>query len=69
MSISEAFKNFTDSIESEMDKLGFRCYGIGFNAALELLDDLSDQKHNDGDTVAAEVLRWAAKEIRGDNES
>jgi hypothetical protein len=39
----------------------------GFSAAIDGLDELSNIKHNEGDTVAAEVLIWAAKELRGEN--
>jgi hypothetical protein len=42
-------------------------FGLGFEAATSGLDELSDLKHNEGDTTTAEALRWAAKELRGEN--
>jgi hypothetical protein len=42
-------------------------FGNGFEAAINGLEELSDLKHNTGDKAAAEILRWAAKELRGEN--
>jgi hypothetical protein len=42
-------------------------FNNGFEAATNGLEELSNTKHNEGDTIAAEVLRWAAKELRGEN--
>jgi hypothetical protein len=42
-------------------------FNQGFEAATNALDELSDMKHNQGETDAAEVLRWVAKELRGEN--
>jgi hypothetical protein len=39
----------------------------GFESAINGIDELSNKFHNDGDTVAAELLRWTAKELRGEN--
>jgi hypothetical protein len=31
------------------------------------MHELSNLKHNEGDTAAADALVWAAKELRGEN--
>jgi len=69
MTVEEAFDNFRKDIAPVMDKLGFQAYGLGYNAAVEMIDEMSNAKHNQGDTIAAEVLRWAAKELRGENDA
>lgn len=68
MTVEKLFSDFRKESEGIVEKLGFRAYGLGYNAAVEMIDELSNQKHNEGDTVAAEVLRWAAKELRGEND-
>lgn len=50
-----------------MDTLEMAAFNQGFEAAINGLDELSNTKHNEGDTIAAEVLRWAAKELRGEH--
>jgi len=56
-----------DAIVHSLDALEMISFNQGFEAATNGLDELSDIKHNEGDTTAAEVLRWAAKELRGEN--
>ena len=46
-----------------------QAYGLGYNAAVEMIDEMSNAKHNQGDIIAAEVLQWAAKELRGENDA
>ena len=65
--MSEASKSMRSAIESSLDALEMIDFNNGFEAASNALDELSDIKHNQGDTTAAEVLRWAAKELRGEN--
>jgi hypothetical protein len=60
-------KNLRDSISHSLDALEMLSFNDGFEAAANALDELSDIKHNQGDHLAAEVLRWAASELRGDN--
>ena len=69
MTVEDAFENFRKDIAPVMDKLGFQTYGLGYNAAVEIIDELSNAKHNQGDIIAAEVLRWAANELRGENDA
>jgi hypothetical protein len=60
-------KNLRDAISSSMHALELISSNAGFERATKGLDELSDMKHNQGDSVAAETLRWAAKELRGEN--
>ena len=69
MTVEDAFENFRKDIAPVMDKLGFQTYWLGYNAAVEMIDEMSNAKHNRGATIAAEVLRWAAKELRGENDA
>jgi hypothetical protein len=50
-----------------MDMMEMANFNEGFEAALEGIDLLSNQLHNEGDTMGAEILVWAAKELRGEN--
>lgn len=65
--MSEASQDLRKAIASSLDALELINFGNGFEAAIDGIDELSNLKHNQGDTIAAEVLRWAAKELRGDN--
>ena len=56
-----------ERIEGALDVLEMASFNQGFEAAINGLDELSNTKHNEGDTIAAEVLRWAAKELRGEH--
>jgi hypothetical protein len=47
--------------------LEMAAYNEGFEAAINAVDLLSDELHNQGDSMAAEILRWLAKELRGEN--
>ena len=42
-------------------------WNAGFESASDALDELSNELNNKNDKLAAEVLRWAAKELRGEN--
>ena len=65
--MSKASQDMRKAISSSIDALELIDFGNGFEAARDGLDELSDLKHNAGDKVAAEILRWAAKELRGEN--
>ena len=56
-----------ERVEGALDTLEMAAFNQGFEAAINGLDELSNTKHNEGDTIAAEVLRWAAKELRGEH--
>lgn len=65
--MSELTTSIRQSLEHELDKLEMASFNEGFEAAINGLDEISNALHNDGDTERAEVIRWAAKELRGDN--
>ena len=60
-------KEMRKLLEHAIDALEMIAFNDGFESATCGLDELSDQLHNTGDTMAAEILRWAAKELRGEN--
>ena len=60
-------KEMRKAVEHAIDAFEMIAYHDGFESATCALDELSDQMHNAGDTTAAEILRWAAKELRGEN--
>ena len=53
--------------DSTLDALELLSYTEGHEAATNALDELSDFKHNFDEKQVAEILRWAAKELRGEN--
>ena len=65
--MSELTRKMRKASDLALDSLEMANFSEGFEAATNALDELSDQKHNSGDTIAAEILRWAAKELRGEN--
>ena len=65
--MSELTKKLREASELALDSLEMASFSEGFETATNGLDELSDTKHNAGDKVAAEILRWAAKELRGEN--
>jgi len=65
--MSEITKGVRSAIDHSLDLLEMASFNEGFETAVNALDELSDQLHNSDDTQGAEVLRWAAKELRGEN--
>lgn len=65
--MSEITKTMKRAVDHALDALQMANFSEGYEAATNGIEELSDQKHNAGDTVAAEILRWAAKELRGEN--
>lgn len=65
--MSNASQDMRKAVSHSLDALEMINFGNGFEAAINGIDELSDLKHNAGDTTAAETLRWAAKELRGEN--
>jgi hypothetical protein len=43
-------------------------FSRGFERALNAIEELSDQAHNKGNPALAEALRWAVKEVMGEND-
>jgi hypothetical protein len=65
--MSEITMGVRSSIDHTLDLLEMASFNEGFETAVNALDELSNQLHNNDDTQGAEVLRWAAKELRGEN--
>ncbi len=65
--MSETTNQLRDSLENMLDVLEMAGFNDGFEACLNAIDELSNQLHNNGDSLGAEALLWAAKELRGDN--
>lgn len=65
--MSQASKSMRDALSHSLDTLEMIAFNDGFEAALEGLEQLSDQLHNRNELTQAEALRWAAKELRGEN--
>jgi hypothetical protein len=65
--MSEASKSMRNALSHSLDALEMINFNNGFESCTYGIDELSNIKHNQGDLVAAEVLRWAAKELRGEN--
>lgn len=65
--MSELTKKLRQASDLALDSLEMASFSEGFETATNGLDELSDIKHNAGEKVAAEILRWAAKELRGEN--
>jgi len=60
-------KLLRQAAEGTLDALELLSFTEGFEAATNALDELSDIKHNFDEQQVAEILRWAAKELRGEN--
>ena len=56
-----------NDIERELDKLEMFSFNRGFEAALDGLDEQSNLAHNKGNPALGEALRWAVKELKGEN--
>jgi hypothetical protein len=55
------------NLDHSVDQLSMILWNAGFESALNAIDELSNELHNTNDTMASEILRWAAKELRGEN--
>lgn len=60
-------KGIRTALESTLDALEMVAFNQGYEAATNALDELSNKAHNEGALGYAETLRWAAKELRGEN--
>lgn len=65
--MSQASRDMRKAIDHSLNALEMIVFNSGYEACVEGIEELSDLKHNAGDTVAAETLRWLAKELRGEN--
>ena len=57
-----------DGVESLLDHLEMHNFNQGFEACINAIDEFSNLKHNNGDHMAAEVLRWAVRELKGETD-
>jgi hypothetical protein len=60
-------EQFRNEVDRKLDLFGMAQFSRGFESCIEALEELSNQKHNEGLKETAEVLRWAAKELLGEN--
>jgi hypothetical protein len=65
--MSEVTQKLRATMDNVLDALEMSGFNDGFEAAINSIDELSNQLHNNNDTTGAETLRWAAAELRGDN--
>jgi hypothetical protein len=66
--MSDSTESLRSAIDHTLDVLEMAGFNDGFEAAINAIDELSNQLHNNNDSLGAEVLRWAAKELRGEND-
>lgn len=60
-------KEIRQKVETALDQLTMMSWNDGYEAAINAIDELSNHLHNTDDALPAEILRWAAKELRGEN--
>lgn len=60
-------KNVREDISRSLDTLEMMAFNQGYEAAVNALDEASNWLNNNGKDVWAEALRWAAKDLRGEN--
>lgn len=65
--MNQAAEAIRHTVDHSVDQLSMILWNAGFESALNAIDELSNDLHNTNDTMAAEILRWAAKELRGEN--
>lgn len=56
-----------EGIDRLIDHVEMLNFNRGFEACLDAIDELSNMLHNDHQHEGAEALRWAVKELKGDN--
>ena len=54
-------------IERLLDHLEMEQFNKGFEACLDAIDELSNMEWNKDRKATAETLRWAVKELKGEN--
>lgn len=65
--MSKTVEGIRHALDHKIDFLEMAAFNDGFEAATNALDEMSDNLHNEHNHEAAEILRWAAKELRGEN--
>ena len=66
--IKQIFEQFDKSITSEVERLAFSSYQLGYESAVNVVDEWSNHYWNKGEKDKAELLRWLAKELKGEND-
>lgn len=56
-----------EGIDRLIDQIEMTEFSRGFDACIEAIDELSNIEWNKGRPATAEALRWAAKELNGEN--
>lgn len=64
-----AINAFSDKAKAEMERLSYAAFQLGYEHATNVLDELSNEAHNQGQQEKAEILRSTAKELRGEDET
>jgi bifunctional pyridoxal-dependent enzyme with beta-cystathionase and maltose regulon repressor activities len=65
--VNSVVKAANSKASNAIEQLSMIAWNAGFESATDALDELSNELHNKGDKLPAEILRWAAKELRGEN--
>jgi bifunctional pyridoxal-dependent enzyme with beta-cystathionase and maltose regulon repressor activities len=65
--VNSVVKAAESKATTAIEQLTMIAWNAGFESATDALDELSNELHNKHDVIAAEILRWAAKELRGEN--
>ena len=65
--MSKPTASLRSSLEHSLDLLEMASFNQGFEAAINAVEELSNELHNTNDTTGAEILLWVARELRGDN--
>jgi hypothetical protein len=65
--MTEPVASLRSTVEHSLDMLEMAAFNQGFEAAINAVDELSNHLHNTNDSTGAEILRWLAKELRGEN--
>ena len=54
-------------IDRLIDQVEMANFNKGFEACLDAIDEISNLEHNKGRKGTAETLRWAVRELKGEN--
>lgn len=65
--MSKASEGISNAVQHSLDALAMVSFNDGFEAAIRGVEELSNREHNLGNTATAEILRWLAKDLRGEN--
>lgn len=66
--INEYFQEFERGADEIKERLARQCYLLGYEAAVNQVEELSNEAWNQGLKEKAEAFRWLAKELKGEND-